>query len=542
MTQAIPSDSERLRQIAARLAALPEGKQRQFADWLKQQGIDVLRLPIVATPRPEHVPLSYAQRRLWLIDRVESAQAMYNVPRVLSMRGELDSEAVASALTALCERHEALRTTFVERDGEPAQRIAAPAPFPLSRVDLSDLPEAARRSRARELARAHAEAPFDLERGPLFRAQLVRLSAREHWLLLDMHHVITDEWSDGVLASELVELYDAVASGRAPKLAPLSIQYADFAIWQRRWVDAEALRAELDYWKTELGSGDYTLDLPKDFPERATPSYRGASHHFSWSAELTARLGAFSRQRGVTLFMTVLAAYHVLLHRYSGQREIRVGTPIAQRNRPEVEGLIGFFSNTQVLRSEVDGRQPFEAYLEQVRSKVAAAQAHQDLPFEQLVEALSPERRLAHTPLFQVMFSWHRQDTNERHALRGLTIDQEPVDDPVAKFDLTLHMTDTNGGLEGQLLYRSDLYRPETVQRMAERLERLVQSLLAHPERRIAELAWLADGDRERSLVAWNDTRTRLSHRTIQRWIESHAERDPDGLAVRGELEALSHA
>jgi non-ribosomal peptide synthetase component F len=530
----------RLEEIARRLGALPRHKQDEFVAWLASRDIGVLSLPIVAQPRPERVPLSHAQRSMWLLDQLHPGGSEYNVPRVFTLSGALDQAALAAALAGLVARHEVLRTTFAAEDGEPFQVIGPPPAVDLDPVDLTSLPADQRRARARELADAEAGRPFDLARGPLFRARLLRLDRRAHWLLLTSHHIVMDEWSDEVLAGELVELYDAHRRGRAPALAPLPIQYADHAVWQRRWLDDRVLAGQLAHWKQQLAADADPTVLPRDFPLPAEPTRAAASHRFRLDGQLTSRMRELAARGNTTLFTALLAAFHLLLHRTGGRREIRTGVPIANRHRRELEGLIGLFANTQVLSSSPRGAMTFAEHLEQVRRATVSAQANQDLPFERLVEELQPERSASHTPLFQVMFSWHRGMADKAGAPGELTIGQESVHDRTAKFDLVLHMTDGDDGVGGELLYRSELFAPGTIAALAARLVRLAAAAVERPDRPMAELDWLEPGERDRIARRWNDTDAPRPPLPLHRWIEARALEAPGAPAVRGEDELLT--
>ncbi len=536
--------ASRLEDIARRLSSLPRDKQDAFVAWLDQRGISVLGLPIVAQPRPAIVPVSSGQRRLWLLDQLHPGSSLYNIPRVFALAGALDVRALARALEALVARHEALRTTFATQDGEPAQVIGPPPAIDLDPIDLTGLPEAARLPRARALADAEAHRPFDLARGPLFRPRLVRVAPELCWLLLTSHHIVMDEWSDAIIARELVELYDAHHRGRAPALPALTVQYADYALWQRRW-QADRFDAELAYWRARLGGDHEGLALPGDVePPAGTParaSDLGASLDFRLDPALTARLRDLSARHNTTLFTTLLAVFHIVLHRYTGKREIRVGSPIANRHRREIEGVVGFFANTQVLTSTVRGERSFSAYLDEMRQTVVEAQAHQDVPFDRLVEVLQPERRASHTPLFQVMFSWHRGLTDHAPGEGALAITQEHVDDRGAKFDLVLHMTDDAAGAGGELLYRAARFSPQMMATMAERFARLCAEVAAHPERRIAALAWLGEAERAQLVSGWNETAAPRPFVALHREIEAIARSQPDAPAVQAGDAQLSY-
>ncbi|WP_437975237.1 amino acid adenylation domain-containing protein [Sorangium sp. So ce295] len=541
MNRTVNTESNPLKAVAERLFSLPESKQRVFVEWLAGQGIEPTRLPIVAMPRPERPPLSFAQRRLWIIDKLNPGTAMYNVPNALRLRGDLDVAALERALGKLIERHEALRTSFAEDEGEPYQVIAGAASIDLVQVDLSGLPEAERSPKARELANEEAQIPFALQRGPLLRAKLLRLSEREHWLLFTMHHIICDEWSNNLLVAEFVEIYDALRGGRAPSLPELPIQYADYAVWQRRWLAGPTLDRQLAYWTSKLGTDDYALALPTDAERPAAPSYRGADHWFEIDRALTERLGALGKRHQATLFMTVLAAFQVLLSRYSGQEDIRVGVPIANRHRAEIEGVVGFFANAQVLRSIVPGRTRFSDLLDQVRQTVADAQSNQDLPFERLVEALQPERRINHAPLFDVMLSWHRDVESRDQVLGGLEVSSERPEENVAKFSLTLHMTETPDGLTGQFIYRTDLFKPQTISRMTEHLRVLLSEIVEGPDRSIAKLRWIRQEERDRTIAAWNAPPVRREPLPVHELFARAAVQRPNAVAVKVERDALSY-
>ena len=366
-------------------------------------------------PRPEAgapgarrsgpLPLSFAQQRLWFLDQLEPGSALYNIPLALHLRGELDVDALAASFTWLIARHESLRTTFAppaaEGNGEPSQLIHPPTALTLTPLAVAD------GTAAQALAEAEATTPFDLQQGPLLRVQLLRLAdtvdATAHWLLLTLHHSISDGWSNGVLMGELRHAYTAYVAGREPTLPALPIQYADFALWQRQYLRGETLDRQLTFWRAQLSDAPPLLELPTDRPRPPVQSYRGAHYEFALDAALTARLKHLAQAQEASLFMVLLAAFNVLLARYSRQEEIVVGTPIANRHLAEIEGLIGFFVNTLVLRTSLAENPTFAELLTQVRQTTLAAYDHQDLPFEQLVDALQVERTLSYSPLFQVM-------------------------------------------------------------------------------------------------------------------------------------------
>ena len=532
--------SHRLEDVARRLGALPRDKQQAFVRVLEERGIDVLSLPIVAQPRPERVPLSFAQQRLWLLDQLHPGSSQYNVARVYAIAGALDSRALEHALAALVERHEALRTTFVEAGGEAAQVIGPARGFALGLRDLSALPEPDARRIARELADTEAVLPFDLARGPLFRAQLVRVAPALHWLLVTSHHIAIDEWSEAVIARDILALYDGHRAGRAAAISePQPLQYADYALWQRRWLTDDVLAGQLAHWRAELGTGEHAQLLPREPAPGAADA--ATSLHFAIDPALCERLRAFSARAHTTLFTTMLAVFQVVLHRLSGQTEIRVGSPIANRHRREIEGVVGCFANTQVLRAALGPATRFAAHLDAVKRTVAAAQSHQDLPFERLVEALAPERDPASTPLFQVMLSWHRGLADQVASAGALTIAQEPVDDRDAKFDLVLHMTDDGARLGGELQYRAARVSPAIVAAIADQLARFAAAAIEAPDRPIARLAAVAEPARIRAVHDWNATDAAVPLDPVHAWVAAWARTTPDAPAVQSETRRLTY-
>src|SRR5205085_6270817 len=360
---------------------------------LSEQGIEPPRAEGI--PRREGggpAPLSFAQRRLWFFDQFEPGNPAYNLVSTVSLRGKLDAVALERSFSDVTRRHEALRTTFDFRDGEPVQVIAPPQPLHLHVLDITHLPEAERDGRIRNLIHEQTQASFDLKRGPLLRITLVRLRDEEHVLLLAMHHIVSDAWSMGVLVGEVVALYEAYASGREAARPELPLQYADFATWQREWLQGDVLEEQSAYWRRQLGGGLPILELPTDRARPALQTYNGASLSFPLSPALSQSLKALCKAEGVTLFMTLLAAFKVLLYRYTGQEDVIVGSPIANRHRQELEGLIGFFVNTLAMRTDLSGNPTFRELLGRVRETALGAYAHQDLPFEYLVEQLQPDR------------------------------------------------------------------------------------------------------------------------------------------------------
>ncbi|WP_049975950.1 condensation domain-containing protein, partial [Azospirillum sp. B506] len=377
------------------LDGLSRSQRRALAAVLAAKGIDVhTRFPIPRADRAEPLPLSYAQQRLWFLWRMDPGGAAYNIPGAIRVSGPLDPALLEAAFAHLTERHEALRTTFSERDGQPVQVIHPHlAPVPV-RIDLSDLAPAERESRARDLARAEALAPFDLGAGPLLRLTLIRLADEDHLLLITLHHIVADGWSVERFLAEFARSYDALRAGHLPALPALPIQYADYAQWQRDWLEAGERDRQLAYWRDRLGTDHPVLSLPLDRPRPAVLGAHGGTVGFRLGAQRSRALKALAQARGVTPFVLLLAAFKLLLLKHSGETDLRVGVPFANRNRVETEGVVGFFVNTLVLRSRLDSRESFGSLLARLRDTALEAQAHQDLPFEQLVEALQPERSL----------------------------------------------------------------------------------------------------------------------------------------------------
>ena len=429
--------------------------------------------PIPRASRDTALPLSFAQQRLWFMDQVVPGNPAYNIQAAVRLSGPLSPTAFASALNEIVQRHEILRTTFHMREGQPTQVISPIAELNLEIRDLSTLPSSP--DTVQQLASAEARRPFDLTRGPLLRALLLRLDETEHVLLLSVHHIVADGWSMGVLVREVATLYRAFVEGRPTPLAELPIQYADFAVWQREWLQGEVLHEQLDYWRQQL-AGLEPLALPLDYPRPPVQSFRGARRFFSLSAQISNELRALSQREGVTLYMTLLAAWQTLLHRYTGQDEIVVGTDIANRNRSEIEGLIGFFTNQLVLRSSFNGNPTFKELLQRVRRITLDAYAHQDLPFEKLVETLQPERIFDRNPLFQVMFVFQNAQQLE---LPGLAVSTLEIDEGTTAFDLSLTIEETDDGLKGSIRYSTDLFKATTVERMVQHYENILTSLLA---------------------------------------------------------------
>ncbi len=485
------------------------------------------------------VPLSFAQQRLWFLEQLGDSN--YIVPATSHLTGRLDLEALERSLNEIVRRHEALRTTFTMIDGQPMQVIAPRLPLALPLLDLYQLPADERAVEIRRL-REEALRPFNLERGPLIRASLLRLAEEEHLLLLSMHHVVSDGWSLGVLIGELAALYDGFVKGQAPSLPELTIQYADFAVWQRRWLSGEVLERQLAYWKETLGGSPPVLELPTDKPRPAVQTFEGSFLTGEIGPELTEALKDLSRREGVSLYMTLLAAFKTLLARYAGQEEVVVGTPIANRNWIDIENLIGFFVNTLVLRTDLSRNPPFNELLKRIREVTLGAFAHQDVPFEKLVEELQPERDLSRTPLFQVMFSLQNAPMPPLE-LAQVTMTLLQDETTTAQFDLTLDVTERPHGMECLLEYSTEVFERSTVQRILTHFTNLLESIVTNPEQRLRELPMLTDAERRQMLVEWNDTaREYVRERCIHQLFEEQAERTPEAVALALDDECVTYA
>ncbi len=496
--------------------------------------------PLLPVPREGSLPLSFAQRRLWLIDQLEPGRSVYNLPMALRVEGPLDGAMFARCLGEIVGRHEALRTVFVEVEGIPVQVIQPVGPIGLSAVDLSGLPEDRRDAEVLVLAGEEAVRPFDLTRGPLLRGSLLRLGESDHVAVLTLHHIVSDGWSMELLVREVAELYAAFTAGRPSPLPGLPVQYADFALWQRSWLRGEILADEIAWWRRQLAGLPPLLELPTDRPRPAVQSYRGAIRPVRLPAEWLRQAGALGRREGATLFMLLLAAFQTLLARYSGQEDLAVGSPVAGRNRVEIEGMIGFFVNTLVLRGDLSGAPTFRELLGRVRETALAAWLHQEVPFEKLVEELAPERSLAHSPLFQVMLVLQNVPI-ESLEIEDLSLRPVSVEGTTAKFDLTVNLAEQDGGLLGMVEYATDLYDAATIDRMIAGFERLLAGMTEGPERRASELSLLTEAE-TLQLRAWNDTAIAYPlDRPLHAWIEEQVARTPEAVAIAFETEELTY-
>ena len=521
--------------------------------------------PLRPVSRDGALPLSFAQQRLWFLEQLEPESALYNMSSAARLSGRLAVAALEQALREVTRRHESLRTTFVAIDGEPRQVIAAQPELQLAVVDLSQLSVTQREQQARQLARQEAERPFDLTQGPLLRATLLWLSEgeseSEQGLLFTMHHIVSDGWSQEVLRREVTTLYQAFSAGRPSPLAELPVQYADYAVWQRQRMSGAALESELSYWRQQLAGASAVLELPADRVRSEQTSGRGATVPVALSAELTAGLRAVGRAAGATLFMTLLAALETLLWRYTGAGRVCVGIPVAGRVRAEVEGLIGLFVNTLVIAAEVRGEESFRAVVGRVREACLGAYAHQEVPFERLVEELQPERNLGHSPLFPLMFTLISEQQMgagsgpERvNGVAGVASRELGEEMRMAKFDLTLSFDEVGERLVGEWEYNTDVFDHTTVASLSSHFERLVESVVADPDRKVSLASLLTEAERQQMLVEWNDTGVDTTPRSnvettgavsgekcLHELFERQSRLTPDRVAVVCEGEALTY-
>ncbi|MBW8848838.1 MAG: amino acid adenylation domain-containing protein, partial [Burkholderiales bacterium] len=496
---------------------------------------------IVPASREAALPLSFAQQRLWFLAQLDArAAAAYAMPGGVRLRGALDAAALQAALDRIVARHEALRTSFASLEGEPVQVIAAPdAGLALAHMDLSG--HASPEAELERLAAEEARAPFDLAHGPLIRGRLIRLADDDHALLVTMHHIVSDGWSLGVLIHEFRALYAAYVQGQPDPLPPLPIQYADYAVWQRRWMAGEVLERQLDYWRDHLSGAPALLELPTDRPRPPVQDYAGASVPFQLDEAQSDALKALSRRHGTTLFMTLLAGWAALLSRLSGQGDVVIGTPVANRHRAEIEPLIGFFVNTQALRIDLSGSPSVAQLLAQVRGTALAAQHHQDIPFEHVVEALSPARSMAHAPLFQVWFDWQNQPDGTLE-LAGLHMQGLQAPGSTVQFDLMLSMQDTGNGIAGRMQYAHALFDAATIERYVGHWCTLLRAMAADDAQPVARLPLLSASARHELLHGWNQTHTPFPSLCAHQLFEQQVARTPQATAVVYAGAALSYA
>ena len=529
-------DDEQLK-IKAPKGVLTEELREEIKEY-KEYIINYLK--IRACPRDIDIPLSYAQERLWFLDQLEPDSAGYNIPGAIRISGELNVAILEKSFTYIIERHETLRTAFQAKDGKPLQIIKEPEYFHIPITDLTN--EADKESKAKEIAFKEANTPFKLATGPLLRAKLIKLEEKESVLVVNMHHIISDGWSMGVLISELGLIMNFLIKGETPALEPLPVQYADFGVWQRNWLEAGELERQLSYWKEELSDAPALLNLPTDFPRPAIQTYNGSTINFTIPEKLTSKLNWISKKEDITLFMTLLASFNVLLHKLTGEEDFCVGSPIANRNRDEIEGLIGFFVNTLVLRSKIEDGQSFSGLLKVIKDTTLDAYDHQDTPFEKLVEVLTLDRNMSYSPLFQVMMVL-QNTPNENIDLGDVKIAPFEIDSETAKFDLTLNLEESGNILNGDFEYNTDLFKPDTISRIIKYYLRILETISANREVKIEDIELIDEEEKHKLLVEWNDTKVDYPRdKCIHQLFEEQVTKTPDNIAVVFEDKQLTYA
>ncbi|AUT02775.1 non-ribosomal peptide synthetase [Nostoc sp. CENA543] len=509
-----------------------------FLKAAKTQVVSTAEIPALSPDSPKL--LSFAQQRLWLLAQLQGSSAIYNMPIALQLNGKLDIDALRSSLAYLLNRHESLRMYFPTVAGEP-QIALGTGDWVLGTGDWEEAGEKFLQCpNIQDLIDAHAQEPFDLNTGPLFKAKLLQLEGEKSVLAINMHHIISDGWSMGVFVRELRQAYAAYSQGQTPNLAPLPIQYSDYAHWQRHWLQGEVLEKQINYWKQQLSDVSPLLELPTDYSRPAQQSYQGDRYCYSLSPELTAAVNAFSQQQGVSLYMTLLATLSILLSRYSRQEDLCIGSPIANRTHSQTEGLIGFFVNTLVMRQQIKPEQNFIEFLQQTRQTCLDAYAHQDVPFEVLVEKLRPERSMSYNPLFQVMLALENNESPDLD-LSGLDIELLGVKGAIAKFDLTLLITESDNQLNCTWEYATDLFARATIQRMAEHFEVLLKGILDHPHQSINTLPLMTAAELLQ-LQCWNQTQTDYPEdQTLIDLFEQQVAKNPHHIALVFASQSLTY-
>ncbi|MEI2833151.1 condensation domain-containing protein, partial [Pseudomonas mosselii] len=519
-----------MQELLDSVKSLSTRERKALAALLKRQGVNLYGVtPIFRRESADGAALSYAQQRQWFLWQLDPHSAAYNIPAALRLKGALDIEALQRSFDSLVARHETLRTTF-RQEGDGAVQIVHPSmPLALAVEPLAVADPASLEAAIRARVEAEVQQPFDLQQGPLLRVRLLVLGPEEHVLILTVHHIVSDGWSTPILVDELIRLYQGLRQGSPVTLAELPIQYADYALWQRDWMEAGEQERQLGYWRHQLAGEQPLLELPVDRPRPSVQNFHGARLAIDIDASLAQALKALARQQGVTLFMLLLASFQTLLHRYSGQADIRVGVPVANRARAETQGLIGFFVNTQVLKAEFAPQTTFTALLQQVREAALQAQAHQDLPFEQLVEALQPERSMSHNPLFQVLFNHQAESPGMARQLGELQVEGLSWEGQTTQFDLILNTAEHDGGLIAALTYATSLFDPATVERIGRHWRNLLQGICQDHAQRVAQLPLLDTAEQgEWKAEVQRYPSTLCAHELI----EAQAARTPEAIAV----------
>ena len=533
--------------FAKRIAALSPEQRSLLEQQLQQQGIQlpntqaIPKRTIAKRQNDEILPLSFAQQRLWFLDQFQPGSPLYNVSAAMQLKGHLNIAVLQLTFNEIVRRHEILRTTFKTLKGQPVQVISPTLTLSLPVVDLRNIPANYRSAKVQQLATEELQQPFNLSTGSLLRTTVLQLDDDEHILLVTLHHIISDGWCRGVFIRELATLYEAFSQGKPSPLPELPIQYADFAIWQRQWLQGEKLASQLQYWKQQLDNSPALLNLPSDRPRPPVQTFRGARQSLSISQSLTEAIKTLSQQEAVTPFITLITIFHVLLHRYTGQHDIPIGLPISNRNWVEVEDLIGFFANTLVLRIRSSKHLTFRQLLSQVRHLALDAYAHQDLPFEKLVEELKLERNLSYNPLFQVLFAFQGVPLTKVE-LPNLTLQPFWVDGKTSRFDLTLNLSESSEGWSGIFEYNTDIFDRATIVRMIGHFQTLLENVVSNPDQQLTEVSLIGETERHQLLVEWNETEVAYpQQQCIHQLFEQQAERTPDAIAVVFEDQQLTY-
>ena len=510
---------------------------------LQQEGIEASYIPRISRRQDtDSLPLSSAQQRLWFLNQLEPGGTVYNISRAFDLIGSPNLAALERSLNEIVQRHEVLRTAFAMRDRRVVQVVSPFTGRIFSIIDLSELPQFEREVQTQQLAREEALRPFDLAHNPLVRVQLLRQSMEKHVLLLSIHHIVCDGWSLGILLRELSTLYQAFSTAQPSPLPALPLQYADYTLWQHQWLHSDSLLSQQAYWLQHLSNAPSVLQLPTDHPRPPLQSFQGAHHRFSLPLALSEDLKALSQREGATLFMTLLAAFSVLLLRYSGQEDILIGTPIANRQQSEIKDLIGNFANSLALRLDLSGAPGFSELLARVREICLGAYANQDLPFERLVETIEPERSLSHSPLFQIMFAFQNMPA-EALQLSGLNVNPLAISETgTARMDLMLSVTESPHGLLADFEYSTELFEAATIGRMGDHLQQILAAIVADPQQRLGALPLLTEAERQHLLLDWNASRSAYPRdRCLHHWFEAQVARTPDAIALLSAQEYLTY-
>ncbi len=532
-----------MKDIQKKIASLPPEKRELFELMLQEQGVDLSEIMITPAPRDQKTyPLSFSQQRLWFLHRMDPDSPLYNITSVIRMRGELQIKTLEHCFNLLMQRHEVLRTAFREEDGHGRQEILPELKLEIPVVDLTNTETSRIDTVLNEYAVYESLQPFDLSQTPLIRVKLLRFGEKHHVLILVMHHIVSDNWSTGLIVHEILEMYKAYAQNKEPQLPELPVQYADFAVWQRKWLKGKTLEKQLQYWRDRLQDTPPVLEMPLDRPRPAYQTYNGAYLTFHFTADTQKALHQLSRKADTTLFMTLLAAFEALLHRYSGQNDILTGTPIANRNRSETEHLIGFFVNTLVLRADFSDNPTFNQLLKRVKDDTLGAYQHQDIPFETLVEKLQPERDMSHSPFFQAMFVLNNAPV-EQLQLPDLTLELIEVENKTAKFDLILNALEDDTGIHFKLEYNTDLFNADTMERFAEHYRNIVNAVLSDPDQAVSDPEIMSDAEKNRIFDEFSQPDQQFTANTnLIDLFRKQVQKNPDKEALRAGETSLTYS